>query len=189
MTPILQSAPALEPVSLAEAKTWLRITHDSDDELIGALITSARLVVEARAQVVLIEQSWRIVADAWPTSVELELPIRPMIAVDGIRVADAAGAMNAMAAQDYLVGTEPLSPRIRFVAVPPAPGRAIAGIEIDLHAGFGAAAADVPEPLRQAIRLLVARWYESRGDAVSEAQSLPAHIASLVAPWRSVRLI
>ncbi|MCC2097407.1 MAG: head-tail connector protein, partial [Hyphomicrobiales bacterium] len=65
MTPILQSAPAVEPVSLAEAKNWLRISHDSDDLLIEALITSARLVVEAHAQLVLIAQSWRIVADAW----------------------------------------------------------------------------------------------------------------------------
>ena len=29
--------------------------------------------------------------------------------------------------------------------------------------GYGDAAGDVPEPLRQAIRLLVAHWYENRG--------------------------
>ena len=29
--------------------------------------------------------------------------------------------------------------------------------------GYGGGAADVPEPLRQAIRLLVGHWYENRG--------------------------
>ena len=98
MTPILLSAPAVEPVSLAEAKTWLRIARDSDDELIGALITSARLVVEAHTHLVLIEQTWRIVADGWPPASELELPVRPMLALEEIRVADAVGTMIPLAA-------------------------------------------------------------------------------------------
>lgn len=98
MTPILLSAPAVEPVSLAEAKTWLRIARDSDDELIGALITSARLVVEAHTHLVLIEQTWRIVADGWPPASELELPVRPMLALEEIPVADAVGTMIPLAA-------------------------------------------------------------------------------------------
>ena len=43
-----------------------------------------------------------------------------------------------------------------FSTSPPAPGRAVAGIEIDVVAGYGAPA-DVPSPLRQAILMLVAR--------------------------------
>jgi uncharacterized phiE125 gp8 family phage protein len=46
--------------------------------------------------------------------------------------------------------------RASFFGAPPAPpGRASAGIEIDVVVGYGATAESVPEPLRQAIRMLV----------------------------------
>ena len=47
-----------------------------------------------------------------------------------------------------------------------------------------------PRPLRQAMRLLVARWYENRGDVEADADMArtPAAVAALVAPYRRVRL-
>ena len=49
---------------------------------------------------------------------------------------------------------------------------------------------DVPEPLRQAIRLLVAHWYENRGlvAAGSQTAMLPSTVAALVAPYRMLSL-
>ncbi len=44
----------------------------------------------------------------------------------------------------------------------PKPGRTANGIEIAFVAGYGNAAAYVPAPIRQAILLLVAHWYEHR---------------------------
>mgnify|MGYP003346868781 CR=1 FL=1 len=41
--------------------------------------------------------------------------------------------------------------RIIFPAGPPAPGRDVAGIEIDVVAGYGDAPESAPAPLRQAI--------------------------------------
>jgi uncharacterized phiE125 gp8 family phage protein len=72
----------------------------------------------------------------------------------------------------------------------PAPGRLAAGIELDVVVGFGDAAIDVPEPLRQAIRLLVAHWYENRGvAAIGHAVAmLPATVAALLAPYRMLSL-
>jgi uncharacterized phiE125 gp8 family phage protein len=66
------------------------------------------------------------------------------------------------------------------------PEKPIAGIELDVTAGYGDSAAAVPEPLRQAIRLLVARAYESR-DRV-EQDALPETVAALIAPYRVVSL-
>ena len=47
MTPLALTPPAIEPVSLSEAKDFLRILGDDEDELLGTLITAARLMIEA----------------------------------------------------------------------------------------------------------------------------------------------
>jgi uncharacterized phiE125 gp8 family phage protein len=59
MTPILLIAPAIEPLSLDEAKTFLRVETGDDDALITALIAAARLHVESQTHLALITQSLR----------------------------------------------------------------------------------------------------------------------------------
>jgi uncharacterized phiE125 gp8 family phage protein len=72
----------------------------------------------------------------------------------------------------------------------PAPGRPVAGIEIDVDAGYGAGPSNVPDALRQAVKLLVAHWYENRGlIAVGQTVAvLPAAVAALIAPYRVLSL-
>ena len=72
----------------------------------------------------------------------------------------------------------------------PTPGRAANGIEIAFVAGYGAAAADVPAPIRQAILLLVAHWHEHREPvAIGDADApVPPTVSDLLQPYRWVRL-
>jgi uncharacterized phiE125 gp8 family phage protein len=65
-------------------------------------------------------------------------------------------------------------------------GRATAGIELDVSIGFGDTIEDVPETLRQAVRLLVSHWYDNRGVVASAGQCavLPSTVAALIAPYR-----
>ena len=48
----------------------------------------------------------------------------------------------------------------------------------------------MPEPLRHAIRLLVAHWYENRGIVAGggEVAVLPQSVAALIAPYRVLAL-
>jgi uncharacterized phiE125 gp8 family phage protein len=188
MIPILLSGPVIEPVSLFEAKNWLRLSNSDEDVLVQALITSARLVVEASAGVLMISQTWRLSEDQWPVSGALVLPLRPIASVDAIRVVDGQGNAAILPQQDYQADVPAMNGRLQFLKAPLAPGQKLSGIQIDVTAGFGAAAADVPAPLRQAILLLVARWFENRGDAAEDGRALPREIASLVSSWRAVRL-
>jgi uncharacterized phiE125 gp8 family phage protein len=65
MAAILIEEPAIEPLTLAEAKSFLRVEHSADDDLIGALIKAARSEVESATRRALITQGWRIALDCW----------------------------------------------------------------------------------------------------------------------------
>lgn len=189
MTPILMTPPAIEPVSLAEAKLYLRLDGAEEDDLLATLIAAARLMVEAASGRMLIEQGWRLVLDAWPIDGRLRLPVGPLRSVAGARVFDAQGAPTAVPPELFApeLGSDP--PVLAIAGAVPQPGRASQGIDLDVVVGFGPAAGDVPAPLRQAILRLAARWFENRGDALgAEAAVLPAEIATLVAPYRRMRL-
>ncbi len=66
MSSILITPPAVEPVTLADAKAYLRVDNDDDDGVISALIAGARSHIEAQTRRALITQAWRLVRDAWP---------------------------------------------------------------------------------------------------------------------------
>jgi uncharacterized phiE125 gp8 family phage protein len=68
------------------------------------------------------------------------------------------------------------------------PQRPHAGIELDVICGYGDTPLDVPEALRQAIRILLTHWYENRGLVGASTSLLPASAAALIAPYRMVAL-
>ncbi len=191
MRPMLIGAPAIEPVSLAEAKSWLREDGADEDQLIQALIVSARLTVEAYTRRFLVTQSWRVALDAWPASVHedatLSIPFAPFQSVTTIRVFDATGVATALSPETYRAPPGDAGGRVAFVADPPAPGRRLDGIEIDFAVGCGTSAADIPQPLRHAILSLAAHWRETRGDAAEG--TLPRSFTQLAAPFRRERLL
>ncbi|MBB4041409.1 putative phiE125 gp8 family phage protein [Microvirga flocculans] len=188
MIPIFISGPAVEPVTLAEMKAYLRVDDDdgAQDDLISGLIKAARLMVEAASRRILVEQRWRVVLDAWPANGTILLPLSPLIAVDRITVADAAGTAAEIPPGTFESDTLSDPPRLA-VSGAPQPGKVRHGIAIELRAGFGATAEAVPASLRLAIRILVAHWFENRGDVTGE-QILPPEALALVAPFQRARL-
>ena len=188
MSSILLTAPAIEPLSLAEAKAYLRVEYSDDDEVIGALIAGSRIHVEAQTRRALITQSWRISADAWPDDGWLTILPAPMQTLTAARVYDLENAVYAVDTGAFVLDRGASA----FVFAPwalPAPGRLAAGIELDVTVGYGDAAVDVPEALRQAIRMLVAHWYENRGlVAAGTTTVLPSTVAALIAPYRVLSL-
>lgn len=169
--------PALEPVSLAEAKLALRVDHGAEDDLIAGHIRAARETVEALTGLALITRTVRETLDAWRLDEDgaQALAARPALLARAVRVDG-----EALPAGAY--GLDPR--RLSFAAPPPAPTRALNGVEIDYDAGFGATAAETPEPLRQAILMLVAALFEGRS---GEAR-IPEAARALMAPFQAVRL-
>ena len=190
MTQVLITPPALEPLSLAEAKAHLRLDTTDEDDLVTALIVAARQLIERETRRALITQTWRVIFDAWPDPNTIRIPLAPFISVTAVRIFDVANTPSVLNPASYFVDAQPGAARLYFTIAPPNPGRVIAGIELDVVAGYGPAAANVPELLRLAIRMLVARWFEARGDAAADtgASRIPPVIEALLAPFRVMRL-
>ncbi len=189
VTPILINGPTLEPVSIVEMKTYLRLDTNDDDGLIAAFITASRLLIEASARRVFISQTWRLVMDSWPANGIIRVPFAPLIQVSAARVYNASGMASIVNTTSLEANTLSDPPTVMIVGPVSVAGRARAGVEVDVVCGYGPLMGNIPEPLRQAIRLLVARWYENRGDlAHPQAATLPPEISALVSPYRRVRL-
>ena len=188
MSSLLLTAPAVEPLSLAEAKAFLRVETSDDDDVISALIAGSRIHVEAQMRRALITQSWRLAIDAWPDDGRLTVLPAPLQALSAARVYDFDNVAHAVDTAAFVLD-KGASALIFAPWALPAPGRVAAGIELDVTVGYGDAAVDVPEALRQAIRLLVAHWYENRGlTAAGTAFVSPQTVAALIAPYRMLSL-
>jgi uncharacterized phiE125 gp8 family phage protein len=190
MALVMTSAPALEPVTVAEAKAHLRVDSAAEDALIASLILTARLHIETALGLALITQGWRLSLDRWPEAREVELPLRPLQAVEEVRIIGADGEATVIAASQYLVDVGSSPPRLVRRNALPAPGPAVNGIEIDLIAGYGDEASDVPATIRQALLLLVAHWHEHRHpiDVGAADTAVPAAVSELLMPFRVARL-
>jgi uncharacterized phiE125 gp8 family phage protein len=187
MIPILVDGPTIEPVSLADAKLWLRIDTPDEDDLVRALIVAARLMVEAEIGQVLIGQNWRLVGDVWPQGDLIPVRIGRILGVSGGRTYSAESIPVPIAANRFTVVPNAEPPAI-LALDKPAPGRAYGGIEIDLRLGYGEAPGDVPETIRLAIRRLVTLWYENRGEADDPQYGVPPQIRALLRPFRRIRI-
>lgn len=205
MQSILIAPPAAEPVSIAEARAWLRVDTNDEDAAIASLISAARTLVESATRRALVTQGWRLTLDAWPANggeeswsilatrpgrapCEIVIPVAPVQSVSAVRLYDAAGQPLMLEPASYRIVGAPERARLLFAAQPPHPGAAAAGIEIDLVAGYGDPP-DTPAALRHAILALVSWWFDNRGDAATAgAGDLPPRAAALIAPFRRGRL-
>jgi uncharacterized phiE125 gp8 family phage protein len=76
--------PAVEPVTLAEAKAHLRVDISTDDALISAIVKASREFCEEYLDRSLVHTQWTMRMDALPW--EIELP-RPPVAQAGTTTA------------------------------------------------------------------------------------------------------
>ena len=188
MTSYLLAGPAEEPVSLVQAKAFLKVDDSAEDGLITTLIGAARLHLEGVTGRALLAQSWRVVLDAWPDNRMVKLPVTPFIGVTGITAYDSDGAGHDVPLAQFSSAPDRLLLPANVAGMPLLRERQ--GIEIDYVAGFGTAVEDVPADIVQALLVLVGYWFEHR-DAVILAGSgavVPSGFDRLVAAYKRVRL-
>ena len=166
MTISLVTAPAAEPVTLAEAKSHTRVDISGDDTLITSLITVARNTCEGISNHRFVIQTWDIFLDAFPGEDTLELPksLTPLVSVTHIKYYDENDSATTFSSDDYVVDiySEPARIKLKDGSSWPSDTlRVMNGVEVRVVVGFGDESA-VPQEYKQAILLLIGHWYENR---------------------------
>lgn len=183
-------APAVEPVSAAQLRSFLSETVDGlPDGEADALIKEARELIEEMTGIALNTQTWRMAIDRWPGGRELwwdgvrqgaiselhgprsysdlRLPRYPLQSVDAVTVYDEASNSTSVVVAnvfDVDVYQKPGRMALKTGATWPIALREINAIEIDYIAGYGDLAADVPAGLVRAVKQVAAYLHTHKGD-------------------------
>lgn len=178
MTVTRTAQPAVEPVTLAEAKLHLRVDHDAEDLLIAGLISAARTDCENKLQRTLITTGWRLtlpvfpcldyqrLCDPEPTLLAQAIRLRmgDVQSVSSVTYLDPDGVQRTLSPTAY----ELQSWAGQWLLAPanggswPATQSSLQSVAVSYMAGFGATRDSVPAPLRSWILLAVGDLYSQR---------------------------
>ena len=169
------NGPENEPISLSEAKTYLRVDGSTEDALIGEMVQAVRIAAEEATGRSLMTQRWRVsFGEHLPDRVAL--PYGPVQAVVSVKSVDEAGDSTTLATTAYVLDV---------VAGELVCKSAIVGhrVEVEYDAGYGDAATDVPVLLKHGMLLHLLRLYGSRDGIEPPKEALAAY-----APYRELRI-
>ena len=159
--------PAVEPVTLAEAKAHLRVDINEDDSLIGAIVKASREFCEEYLDRSLVYTQWTMRMDAIPW--EIELP-RPPVAQAGTTTATVVTytletqATATLDTSTYRVDRTATPGVIRTVYAGTWPGHLSDqnSVSVTWWAGYGSDGTAVPAAVRSAILMMIGSLYEHR---------------------------
>ena len=149
-------APTSEPITRAEAKTHMRVSGTDDDSYIDALIEVARRQFEHDARVAVITQTWVLKLHGFPLSDVIELRIGPVASVSNITYVDLAGSTQTFS--DWTADTSRGVVWLDYQKQWPSTRDTFDAVSITFVAG----ASSADEAQKQAIKFLVAHWFENR---------------------------
>lgn len=185
LPPVLVTAPAEMPVTLAELKAQVSETSDDWDDLLTIMLGAAVSHLDGWSGVLgraLVTQTWR--QDFKRFDTKFPLYLAPVASITSLTYRDDDGTEQTVPAENYeLVHEAPYSV-VRPVSGYswPALQDRTAPVSITYVAGYGGAAA-VPAALKQAILLHAATMFAYR-ETLAERVSPTMAYESLVSPYR-----
>jgi len=158
----LVTPPTEEPISLAEAKLYLRMDHDNEDVLIQSMVTAAREYCEQVQRRVYMNQQWELYPDTVEKSYTLKHPT-PVRAIDSVVYHLADGTDQTLAAEKYVLDARSLTEPAKLFLLESPSGKIdpYKPITITADCGFEETS-DMPKRWMQAMYLLMGHWYENR---------------------------
>ena len=167
MGAIVVTPAANEPISTAEAKDYLRVTHTDDDALIVRLIEAARQYVEQESKLTLQTTVFEEYLDEFPLEHIFEKQPFIELTTPYITYTNTSAGTSTLADTEYqLDKIDP--PTIFFDGTMPSDidGDVVANVRIVYSSGYGVAGSTIPEALRTAVMLMVSHFYDLRSPVV-----------------------
>lgn len=180
MSNLIQTVePVAEPVTLSEARAWLRVDATNEDPLIQRLISAGRAAAENFTRRALIAQQFEMALDEFPDgcrqlwgrlrgqnlsgSRQIVFPKPPLQSVQSIKYVDASGVEQTFSPAGYHVDTRSQPGRIVLHEDYDWPETANQpnAVIIAYTAGYGSQAR-VPQGIKTAILYYVTHWFENR---------------------------
>ena len=181
---ILVGAPATEPCTVAELKTWARIDTSTEDSMLGDLIGAARQEAEKFLGRALVTQTWELTLDLQRSSLDallgdgvydlpittlysglprvITLPYAPASSITSVKTYGVDDTETTMTASTYSLDAAGSRLVLDYGISWPSDLRVEACVKIRYVTGYGAASA-VPYLIKVAIMAYALALYESRG--------------------------
>lgn len=196
------------PITLTEAKEYLRLDEQVDDSIVRSYIIAGTSWAENQTARSLINRTLKLSIDGISEIEEpltegiktapykqfyknyIEIPFAPLQSVTHVKYYSDSDVESTWATSNYYVDTvrEPARIVLRDGGSFPTDLRKANGIEITFVSGYGENPSDVPEPIRVAILQYVTFLYEHRGDFERfPPPKLPTVLNQLLQPYKILR--
>jgi len=187
---VLKTGPATTAISLAEAKAFLRVDsdYDDDDAYITSLIGVATNVVEQFTRRRLITQTYNIYYDEFPPFMDLQ--VGNVASVTHVKYYDTDNTLQTLDTSEYDVDIRVKPGRIYQAEDGNFPDTYERANSVEVEFVVGSAASDVEDAIKQAMYIVIGRYYENRQDVVTGtiASELPLMVDHLLTPYRLLEL-
>lgn len=201
----LKTAPAEDPVTVAEAKDYLRVDGSIEDGRILTMIKAATKRLEQYCDQKFISQHWYQYMDRFPMASSndwwdgtkelaiselyspsgiIDLLIGPLRAVNVFNTYADDNVAVVFSSDNFVLDTSGPFGRIALKlggVWPTTVLRKVNGIEIDIEVGMASNAANLSHDIKQSVLEYVAMLYENRGD---EKSAIPVTAMALLEPYR-----
>lgn len=159
LPPVVTVAPASEPVTLAEAKTHVKVDGSDSDSELTTMIATARTLVEEYTGTKLVSQTVVMRCSSFCDFVDL--PLAPIVSISSITYLDSSGVSQTLSTDVYESVLFGLEPEIRLKINQSWPSvRCVSdAITVTGVAGY----ASVPGPVKSAMLLTISELYDNRG--------------------------
>lgn len=159
---IVVTEPELEPITMEDAKSFLKVDDSEDDSLIDLLRRAAREHVEQLTGLSLVTQTRALKLDCFPYCDTIKLTDGPFQSLSHVKYYDANDVLKTVSPSDYWFDS--VDGRIQIKNTWPSTKTRQNAVEIEYIAGYEVE--QVPGPLLEAMRVVMGYMFEHRDQAV-----------------------
>jgi len=187
----LSVGPTVEPLTIADVESHCQMGTIIDDQklAVNGMIVAARKWVENRIWRQCCTATWKAYLDGFPAEIQIRDKL-PVQSVSSIQYTDENGDTQTLSSANYQVDCVSEDSPARIMPAygcswPTTRGSTYNTVTITFVAGYGGRE-DVPQPIKNAMLLLLADWHENRENSFigsgATLQQIPYGVEACLSP-------